>query len=103
MGASMYFQQKMTPSSPDPTQAKMMQFLPIVFTFMFLNFPAGLVLYWLTNNLLSIGQQVIINKAHAAKASSVPPIDLSEYEVPDTPKDVKQVKSQHKGKKKKKK
>ncbi|MBE9528253.1 MAG: membrane protein insertase YidC [Proteobacteria bacterium] len=98
MGASMYFQQKMTPSSPDPTQAKMMQFLPIVFTFMFLNFPAGLVLYWLTNNLLSIGQQVIINKAHAAKASSVPPIDLTQYDEPDTPKEVKPAKSQHKGK-----
>ncbi len=102
MGASMYFQQKMTPASPDPTQAKMMQFLPIVFTFMFLNFPAGLVLYWLTNNLLSIGQQVIINRAHAAKAASIPPIDLSEYDEPETPKEVKPAKTQHKGKKKKK-
>jgi YidC/Oxa1 family membrane protein insertase len=104
MGASMYFQQKMSPSSPDPTQAKMMQFLPIIFTFMFLNFPAGLVLYWLTNNLLSIGQQVIINKAHAVKAASVPPIDLSQYDEPDeTSKEVKQAKTQHKGKNKKKK
>ncbi len=101
MGASMYFQQKMTPSSPDPTQAKMMQFLPIVFTFMFLNFPAGLVLYWLTNNLLSIGQQVIINRAHAAKSASVPPIDLSEYDTPETTKEVKPAKALHKGKKKK--
>ncbi len=62
MGASMYFQQKMSPSSLDPTQAKMMQFLPIVFTFMFINFPSGLVLYWLVNNILSIVQQYYVNK-----------------------------------------
>jgi YidC/Oxa1 family membrane protein insertase len=62
MGASMFYQQKMTPSSADPTQAKMMLMMPIVFTFMFLNFPAGLVLYWLVNNVLSIVQQFYINK-----------------------------------------
>ncbi len=62
MGASMYLQQKMSPSSLDPTQAKMMQMLPIVFTFMFINFPSGLVLYWLVNNLLSIVQQYYVNK-----------------------------------------
>ncbi len=62
MGASMYFQQKMSPSSLDPTQAKMMQFLPIIFTFMFINFPSGLVLYWLVNNILSIVQQYYVNK-----------------------------------------
>ncbi|MGB9712954.1 MAG: membrane protein insertase YidC [Dissulfurimicrobium sp.] len=62
MGASMYLQQKMTPSSLDPTQAKMMQILPVVFTFMFINFPSGLVLYWLVNNLFSIVQQYYINK-----------------------------------------
>ena len=66
MGASMFLQQKMTPSSPDPTQAKIMMFLPVIFTFMFLNFASGLVLYWLVNNLLSIAQQYIINRQTAA-------------------------------------
>lgn len=62
MGASMFFQQKLTPTTADPTQAKIMMFLPIVFTFMFLNFASGLVLYWFVNNLLSILQQVLINR-----------------------------------------
>ncbi|HID96907.1 MAG TPA: membrane protein insertase YidC [Thermodesulfobacteriaceae bacterium] len=62
MGLSMWLQQKMSPSALDPTQAKIMQFLPVVFTFMFINFPAGLVLYWLTNNILTIGQQYYTNK-----------------------------------------
>ncbi|RII28621.1 MAG: membrane protein insertase YidC [Geobacter sp.] len=69
MGASMFIQQKMTPSNMDPMQAKMMLALPIVFTFMFLNFPSGLVLYWLVNNILTIAQQVYINKSlHEAEA-----------------------------------
>jgi YidC/Oxa1 family membrane protein insertase len=62
MGATMFLQQKMTPSPGDPTQAKMMLFMPIIFTFMFLNFASGLVLYWLFNNILSIGQQYYTNK-----------------------------------------
>lgn len=62
MGATMFIQQKMTPSPGDPTQAKMMMFLPIIFTFMFLNFASGLVLYWLVNNVLSIIQQHYTNK-----------------------------------------
>jgi len=62
MGASMYLQQKMTPTTADPTQAKIMQFLPVIFTFMFINFASGLVLYWLVNNLLSILQQQLINR-----------------------------------------
>lgn len=62
MGASMFIQQKMTPTTGDPTQAKIMLFLPVVFTFMFINFASGLVLYWLVNNVLSIGQQYYINK-----------------------------------------
>ncbi|WP_321404740.1 membrane protein insertase YidC [Maridesulfovibrio sp.] len=57
MGATMFLQQKMTPSAGDPTQQKIMMFLPLVFTFMFLNFPAGLVVYWMVNNVLSIAQQ----------------------------------------------
>jgi len=62
MGASMFYQQKMTPSSADPAQAKMMLMMPVIFTFMFLSFPSGLVLYWLVNNVLSIAQQLYINK-----------------------------------------
>ena len=65
MGGSMFLQQKMTPKPADPTQAKIMMFLPVIFTFMFLNFASGLVLYWLVNNLLTIGQQYIINKQPA--------------------------------------
>ncbi|MBI4796511.1 MAG: membrane protein insertase YidC [Deltaproteobacteria bacterium] len=62
MGATMFIQQKMTPSPGDPTQAKMMMFLPLIFTFMFLNFASGLVIYWLVNNVLSIIQQHYTNK-----------------------------------------
>ncbi len=62
MGASMFLQQKMSPSTADPTQAKIMMFLPLIFTFMFIKFASGLVLYWFINNLLSILQQVIINR-----------------------------------------
>ena len=62
MGASMFFQQKLSPTTADPTQAKIMMFLPVIFTFMFLNFASGLVLYWFVNNLLSILQQVLINR-----------------------------------------
>ncbi len=61
MGASMWFQQKLNPSQMDPMQQKIFQYLPVVFTIMFLWFPAGLVLYWLVNNLLSIAQQWYIN------------------------------------------
>lgn len=63
MGASMVVQQKMTPTTADPMQAKIMMFLPVVFTVMFLNFPSGLVIYWLVNNLLAIGQQYFVNKS----------------------------------------
>ncbi|MCF6290392.1 MAG: membrane protein insertase YidC [Desulfobacterales bacterium] len=62
MGASMFLQQKMTPSPADPTQAKIMLFLPVIFTFMFINFASGLVLYWFVNNLLAIAQQYIVNR-----------------------------------------
>lgn len=63
MGISMFLQQKLNPTPPDPMQAKIMKMLPIIFTFFFLWFPAGLVLYWLVNNLLSILQQwYITNK-----------------------------------------
>jgi len=62
MGATMLIQQKLNPPPPDPMQAKVMMALPIVFTFMFLWFPAGLVLYWVVNNVLSIAQQYVITK-----------------------------------------
>ena len=57
MGASMFLQQRITPAAGDPTQQKIMMFMPVIFTVMFINFPAGLVIYWLCNNILSIGQQ----------------------------------------------
>ena len=62
MGVTMFIQQKMTPTNMDPTQAKIMLMMPVVFTFMFLNFPSGLVIYWLTNNLLTILQQYLIRR-----------------------------------------
>ena len=79
MGVTMFVQQKLSPAPPDPIQAKVMMSLPIVFTFMFLWFPAGLVLYWVVNNMLSIAQQWVITKrvesgadAAAAKAKQGP-------------------------------
>ena len=66
MGASMYLQQKMSPTTADPAQARIMQFLPVIFTFMFINFASGLVLYWFINNLLSILQQQLINRQNKA-------------------------------------
>ena len=62
MGVSMFLQQKMSPTTGDPRQEKMMLMMPVVFTVFFVNFPSGLVLYWLVNNILSIGQQYYINK-----------------------------------------
>ena len=62
MGATMVIQQKITPTTMDPTQAKIMLILPAFMTFLFINFPAGLVLYWLTNNVLTILQQVITDR-----------------------------------------
>ncbi len=62
MGISQFIQQKMTPTMGDPMMAKMMMFMPVVLTIFFLNFPSGLVIYWLFNNILSIGQQFYINK-----------------------------------------
>lgn len=62
MGVSMVVQQKIMPTSMDPTQAKMMMILPIGLTFLFVTFPAGLVLYWVTQNILTIAQQVITDR-----------------------------------------
>ncbi len=69
MGATMIIQQMTQPQTMDPTQAKIMMFMPVVYTFFFLSFPSGLVLYWLVNNLLSIAQQYWINKQPTAVAT----------------------------------
>ena len=66
MGASMFLMQKLQPAPTDPMQAKVFQLMPIMFTFFFLMFPAGLVLYWTVNNLLSILQQWVVNRQIAA-------------------------------------
>jgi YidC/Oxa1 family membrane protein insertase len=61
MGGVMFVQNKMNPPAvADPVQAKIFTYMPLLFTFMFLNFPAGLVLYWLTNSLLSLAQQILL-------------------------------------------
>ncbi|MBF0285981.1 MAG: membrane protein insertase YidC [Magnetococcales bacterium] len=70
MGVSMFIQTKLSPPPPDPVQAKVILLLPIVFTFMFLNFPSGLILYWFVNNVLSITQQWYIMKKDAEKKTA---------------------------------
>ncbi len=68
MGGSMWLQQKMSPNNfTDPMQKKIFEYLPVIFTLFFITFPAGLVLYWLTNNIFSIAQQWVINKQFEAK------------------------------------
>ena len=63
MGVSMYIQTSLNPTPPDPMQAKIMKYMPVAFTFFFLWFPSGLVLYWVINNILSIAQQWVITRA----------------------------------------
>lgn len=70
MGVTMFIQQKIQPSAMDPRQAKLMLIMPVVFTFFFLTFPSGLVLYWLINNLLTILQQYVTIKLQPAPATS---------------------------------
>ncbi|MCF8111012.1 MAG: membrane protein insertase YidC [Desulfobacteraceae bacterium] len=65
MGATMFLQQKLSPPPGDPSQAKIMMLMPLIFTVIFINFPAGLVLYWLTNNVLSIAQQYYVTRKTA--------------------------------------
>jgi YidC/Oxa1 family membrane protein insertase len=62
MGITQYISQKITPTSADPSQARMMLIMPVVMTIFFMNFQSGLVLYWLTSNVLQIGQQYIMNR-----------------------------------------
>lgn len=73
MGASMVIQQKIMPTTMDPTQAKMMLLLPVFLTFLFLTFPSGLVVYWFTNNVLTIAQQVITDRVILKKPAVVQP------------------------------
>jgi len=68
MGVSMFFQQKLNPPQPDPTMQKVLTAMPFVFTVFFAFFPAGLVLYWVVNNLLSIAQQWYITRAIEAES-----------------------------------
>lgn len=70
MGVSMFLQQRLSPPPPDPAQAKIMMFLPVIFTVFFLTFPAGLVLYWLTNNCISMLHQWFVNKTYDAKKAT---------------------------------
>ena len=72
MGATMVIQQKITPTTMDPMQAKIMLFLPVFMTFLFVNVPAGLVLYWLTNNTLTITQQVVTERLFGKKWQVAP-------------------------------
>ncbi len=69
MGVTMFVQQKMTPMTGDPRQAKMMLFMPVVFTFMFLNLPSGLVLYWTVSNILQILQQYYMDRTQRARTA----------------------------------
>lgn len=70
MGITMWFQMRLNPTPPDPIQQKIFTFMPILFTFMLASFPAGLVIYWAWNNLLSIAQQVVIMKRMGVKIGS---------------------------------
>lgn len=70
MGVSMFVQQKMMPVMGDPRQAKMMLFMPVIFTFMFFNLPSGLVLYWTLSNVLQIAQQKYMERM--GKTGKVP-------------------------------
>lgn len=77
MGATMFIQQKIQPTTMDPKQAQIMLLLPVFLTFLFITFPAGLVLYWLTNNVLTILQQVITDRYLLPKASVPAPSSAS--------------------------
>ncbi|HXE54519.1 MAG TPA: membrane protein insertase YidC, partial [Tepidisphaeraceae bacterium] len=67
MGVTMWAQMKLNPAPPDPTQAMIFNYMPIIFTFMLAGFPAGLVIYWAWNNSLSVLQQSVIMRKHGAK------------------------------------
>ncbi|AZL15730.1 membrane protein insertase YidC [Rickettsiales endosymbiont of Stachyamoeba lipophora] len=71
MGITMYMQQRLNPKATDPVQEQVMKFMPLVFIFMFHNFPSGLVLYWVWNNILSIGQQWLIQRSTLKKIGKI--------------------------------
>ena len=79
MAATMWFQTKMSPPPSDPMQAQMMKVMPLLFSIMFFFFPAGLVLYYVINNLLTIGQQWLINK-DTDKQTTQPKVEVLEKE-----------------------
>ena len=85
MGVTMFVQQKMTPTAGDPRQAKMMLVMPFIFTFMFLNLPAGLVLYWTVSNVLQILQQKFMDRHHKAYATQGKPAEPDQRPDPDSP------------------
>lgn len=70
MGVTMYVQQMLNPQPTDPMQAKVFKLMPIIFTVFLLFFPSGLVLYWIVNNLLTILQQWLVNRAIAKEAAA---------------------------------
>jgi YidC/Oxa1 family membrane protein insertase len=67
MGITMFLQMRMNPAPPDPTQAMIFNWMPLIFTFMMGSFPAGLVIYWAWNNTLSVTQQYLIMRRHGVK------------------------------------
>jgi YidC/Oxa1 family membrane protein insertase len=71
MGITQFISQKMTPTSADPAQARMMLIMPVIMTIFFMNFQSGLVLYWLTSNVLQIGQQYLMNRMIQKKKSEL--------------------------------
>ena len=81
MGVAMFAQYKLNPTPPDPVQAKVFAFMPVIMTFMFMWFPAGLVLYWLTNTVLSIAQQWKINRVVEAEAKKQRKLTASGMEI----------------------
>ncbi|MBN2383000.1 membrane protein insertase YidC [bacterium] len=78
MGASMLLQQHMTPVMGDPKQAQVMKLMPIIFTVMFIYFPSGLVIYWLVNNVITIGQQYLIKRKNTISSIPVAEVELPE-------------------------
>lgn len=74
MGATMFLQQKMTPTTGDPRQARIMMFMPLVFTVLFVNLPSGLVLYWTVNNILTIGHQYFLNEGSKEPVAEEVPV-----------------------------
>ena len=70
LGITMFLQQRMAPPAGDPAQQRVMMFMPLVFTYMFIGFPAGLTLYWITNNLLTIAQQYFVMRSNPPVATA---------------------------------